>query len=95
MKDKELGKMLNPTLKMRKTLLFFLILMINRLICIDSDCQDICESMLETYVNIELANLLTKCTLLIIGQIQDVFNASRNKVSSSSVKAMQVYLKIK
>ena len=95
MKDKELGKMLNPRLKMRKTLLFFLILMINRLICIDSYCQDICESMLGTYVNIELANPLTKCILLVIGQIQDVFNASRNKVLSSSVKAMQVYLRIK
>ena len=56
-----------------------------------SICQDICESMLGTYINIELVNPLTKCTLLVIGQIQDVFNASRNKVSSLSVKAMQVY----
>ena len=51
--------------------------------------------MLGTYVNIELANLLTKCTLLVIWQIYDVFNALRNKVSSSSVKAMQVYQKQK
>ena len=47
--------------------------------------------MLGTYVILELANPLTKRTLLIIGQIQDVFNASRNNVSSSSVKTMQVY----
>ena len=54
-------------------------------------CQDICDLMLGTYVNLELANPLTKHTLLIIRQIQDVFNALRNKVSSSSVKAVQVY----
>ena len=53
-------------------------------------CQDICESLLGTYVNIELANPLTKSSLFVIRQIQDVFNASTNKVSSSSVKAMQV-----
>ena len=47
--------------------------------------------MLGTYVNLELANPLTKHTLLIIGQIQDAFNTLRNKVSSSSVKAMQVF----
>ena len=29
--------MFNPTLKMRETLLFFLIVVINGLICIDSD----------------------------------------------------------
>ena len=44
--------------------------------------------MLRTYVNIELVNLLTKRTLLIIRQIQDVFNVSRNKSSNPSVKAM-------
>ena len=55
------------------------------------DFQDICDLMLGTYVNIELANTLTKCTLLVIWQIQDEFNASRNKVSSLSVKTMQVY----
>ena len=31
MKDKELVKMFNPTLKMRDTILFFLIVMINGL----------------------------------------------------------------
>ena len=51
-------------------------------------CQDICDLMLGTYVNLELVNPLTKCTLLVIWQIQNVFNASRNKVSSISVKAM-------
>ena len=29
--------------------------------------------MLGIYVNLELANFLTKCTLLVIGQIYDVF----------------------
>ena len=51
--------------------------------------------MLGTYVNVELAIPLTKLTLLVIGQNYDVFNTSRNKVSSSSVKAMQVYPRIK
>ena len=46
--------------------------------------------MLGTYVNVELANPLRKRTLLVIEQIQDVFNTLRNKVSSSSIKAMQV-----
>ena len=46
--------------------------------------------MLRTYVKLELANTLTKHILLVIGQIQDVFNASRNKVSRLTVKAMQV-----
>ena len=54
-------------------------------------CQDICDLMLGTYVNIELANLLRKRTLHVIKQIQDVFNASRNKISRLSVKTMQVY----
>ena len=57
--------------------------------------QDICDLMLGTYVNLELANHLTIRTLLVIGQIQDVFYTSRNKVSSSSVKTMQVYLRNK
>ena len=53
-------------------------------------CQDICDSMLGTYVNI-LCNWLILCqNALVIWQIQVVFNTSRNKVSSSSVKAMQV-----
>ena len=53
--------------------------------------------LVKTYMNhvknichLELANLLTKCTLLVIGQIQDVFNTSRNKSSSPSVKPMQI-----
>ena len=37
MKDEELMKMFNPTLKRRETILFFLIVMINGLICIVSD----------------------------------------------------------
>ena len=40
--------------------------------------------------HIELANSLTKCTLLIIEQIQDVFNTSKNKSSSPSFEAMQI-----
>ena len=47
------------------------------------------------YVNIELANPLTKLILLVIGQIQNVFNVLRNKISSLSVKIMQVYPRIK
>ena len=50
-----------------------------------------------TYVNhvrnichLKLANPLTKHTLLVIRQIQEVFNTSRNKSPSSSVKAIQV-----
>ena len=35
MEDKELVKMFNPTLKMKETILFFLIIVINRLIWID------------------------------------------------------------
>ena len=45
--------------------------------------------MLGTYVNLELVNPLTKRTLLVIEQIQDVFNTSTNKVSSPSVNVMQ------
>ena len=37
MEDEELVKMFNPTLKMRKTILFLLIVMINGLIWIDLD----------------------------------------------------------
>ena len=51
--------------------------------------------MLGTYVNIELANTQTKRTLLVFGLIQDVFNTLKNNVSSSSVKVMQVYPRIK
>ena len=37
MKDTELVQMFNPTLKMTEIVLFFLIVVINGLICIDSD----------------------------------------------------------
>ena len=37
MEDEELVKMVNPTLKRRKTILFFLIVVINGLKCIISD----------------------------------------------------------
>ena len=37
MKDEKLIKMFNPTLKMRETILFFLIVAINNLIWIDSN----------------------------------------------------------
>ena len=37
MEDEELLKMFNPTLKMRETILFFLIMVINGLKCIVSD----------------------------------------------------------
>ena len=37
MKDEQLVKMVNPTLKKRETILFFLIVMINGLKCIISD----------------------------------------------------------
>ena len=45
--------------------------------------------------HLELANPLTKHTLLVIWQIQNVFNTLRNKSSSLSVKAMQIYPRIK
>ena len=44
MEDEELVKMFNPTLKMRKTILFFLIVVINGLTWIVSDIG------LDTYV---------------------------------------------
>ena len=37
MEDEELVKMFNPTLKMREIILYFLIVVINGLICIDSN----------------------------------------------------------
>ena len=43
MKEEELVKMFNPTLKMREIILFLLIAVINGLICIDSDIEiDMC-----------------------------------------------------
>ena len=44
MEDKELVKMFNPTLKIKETILFFLIVVINGLILIDLDIGlDTCE----------------------------------------------------
>ena len=43
MEDEELVKMFNPTLKVRETILFFLIVVINRSMCIDSNIRlDMC-----------------------------------------------------
>ena len=39
MEDEELVKMFNPTLKRRESILFFLIVVINRLKCIVSDIR--------------------------------------------------------
>ena len=39
MVDEELVKMFNPTLKRRETILFFLIVVINKLKCIVSDIR--------------------------------------------------------
>ena len=39
MEDEELVKIFNPTLKMRETILFFLIVVINGLKCIVSDIR--------------------------------------------------------
>ena len=52
MEDEELMKMFNPTLKMRGTILFFLIVMINGLIWIDLDIR------LETCANGRLQSLV-------------------------------------
>ena len=38
MEDKKLVKMFNLTLKRRETIIFFLIVIINRLICIGANC---------------------------------------------------------
>ena len=38
MEDKESVEYLNPTLKMRETILFFLIVVLNKLICIVAIC---------------------------------------------------------
>ena len=43
MKDEELVKMFNPILKRREKILFFLVVVINRIICIDLDIRlDMC-----------------------------------------------------
>ena len=58
----------------------------------DQFCQDICDSLVRNICHyfMQLAYPLTKHTLLVFGQIQDVFNTSRNYVSRSSVGDMQV-----
>ena len=48
-------------------------------------CQDICGTF-QNICHVELANPLTKRTLLVIWQIQDMFNTSRNKSSSLVLK---------
>ena len=50
------------------------------------DCQDIYENCQRHMICI-LANLLTKYTLLVIGQIQDEFSTSRNKSTSLVLKS--------
>ena len=45
------------------------------------NCQDICGTC-QNICYVKLANPLTKCTLLVIRQIQDGFYNSRNKSSS-------------
>ena len=53
MEDEELVKIFNPTLKMRKIILFFLIVVINGLICIDSDIElDMCAQGAEVVLAI-------------------------------------------
>ena len=49
--------------------------------------------MLGTYVNVELANPLTKCTLLVIWQIQDVFNTSRTTFHVQELSEEVLYVK--
>ena len=51
MEDEELVKMFNPTLKMRDIILFFLIVVINGLIWIDSDIGS------DTCARVKLQNL--------------------------------------
>ena len=68
------------------SLIFHLFVVVLSRIAKGGDCQDIYDLMLGTYVKIKLANLLTKHTLLVIGQIQDVFNTSKNKSSSLVLK---------
>ena len=48
-------------------------------------CQDICGTC-QNVCYCKLANLLTKHTLLVIWQIQNVFNTSKNKNSSLVLK---------
>ena len=48
-------------------------------------CQAICENC-QRHMLCKLANPLTKRTLLVIGQIQDGFNTSRNQCSSLVLK---------
>ena len=52
-------------------------------------CQDICGTS-QNICYVELANLLTKYNLLVIGQIQYVFNTSRNKSSSLVLNSFEL-----
>ena len=47
--------------------IFICFVMVLSQIAKEGNCYDICDLMLGTYVNIELANPLTKRTLLVIG----------------------------
>ena len=58
------------------------------------NCQDIVYHV-KNICHLELTNPLTKRTLLVIGQIQDVFNTLRNKSSSPSIETMQICPRIK
>ena len=51
----------------------------------DKPCYNICGNC-QKYMRCKLANPLTKCILLVIGQIQDEFSTSRNKCSSLILK---------
>ena len=48
------------------SLIFHLFVVVLSRITKGGDCYDICDLMLGTYVNLELANPLTKRTLLVI-----------------------------
>ena len=55
MEDKESVKLINPTLKRRETILFFLIVVINGLIWIDSDIGlDMCARGIECRASVQV-----------------------------------------
>ena len=71
MEDEELVKMVNPTLKRRETILFFLIVVINGLKCIVSDIGlDTCARgrwRVEVYTNnIQKYYSVSRCVISII-----------------------------
>ena len=74
------------------SLISHLFVMVLSRIAKGGDYQDICESLVRNICHyfMQLAYPLTKCTLLVFGQIQDVFNISKNCVSRSIVEDMQV-----